>query len=438
MSTSKPTPSTPVKAPNGGAGGPSKSGSGTPGAVTLARVLLLGSIGLSIYLAMASLTSGGVAGCGPEGGCGEVLKSRWAYWLGIPVSIPAGLMYLGMLGLTFKVAREAGDVAAKGARLALQAGSLVMIAAAIWFVCLQAFSVGKFCPFCCTTHGLATVAAVLLMRWVAPMAGADLTSALAAGAVAMGVVVMGQYAVEPKGYQVAAMNTGTASGQAKVEGAKVEGGKQAAAAVVVPKEVPPTLTLHSNRFSFDLTEYPVVGNPKAPHVIVSLFDYTCKYCRATHMPIMEVQRAFSNQMAVLSLPMPLDSQCNRYVKRTSSAHTNACSFAALGLAVWRADRAKFHKFDDWLMATLPRTTLDQARLEAAALVGSEKLEKSLADPWVQKTIQLAIDLYGANTDLVRSGNMPQTIVGTNIVTGTIHNSRQLFELVGRGFGLKLQ
>lgn len=436
MSTSKPTPSTPVKAPNEGTGGNSKPGSGTPGFVTLARVLLLGAIGLSIYLAVASLTSGGVAGCGPEGGCGEVLKSRWAYWLGIPVSIPAGLMYLGILGLTFKVAREAGDAAAKGARLALQAGSFVVIAAAIWFVCLQAFSVGKFCPFCCTTHGLATVAAVLLLKWVTPMAGADLTSALAAGAVAMGVVVMGQYAVEPKAYQVAAMNTGTGTADTKLEGAKVDGSKKAAAAVA--KEVPPVLTLHSNRFSFDLTEFPVVGNPKAPHVMVSMFDYTCKYCRATHGPIMEVQRAFSNQLAVLSLPMPLDSQCNRYVKRTASAHANSCNFAALGLAVWRADRTKFHQFDDWLMATLPRTTLDQARLEAAALVGSEKLEKSLADPWVQQTIQTAIDLYGANTDLVRSGNMPQTIVGTNIVTGTIHNSVELFELVGRGFGLRLQ
>jgi hypothetical protein len=222
--------------------------------------------------------------------------------------------------------------------------------------------------------------------------------------------------------------------------AAVEVGKTTTEKKVVqaPRELPPMLTLHSNRFNFDLTEYPVLGNPKAKYVMVSLFDYTCKYCRATHAPIVEVQRAFSNELAVLSLPMPLDSECNRYVRRTGSPHTNACQFAALGLAVWRADRVKFRQYDDWLMSTLPRTTLDQARLEAAALVGSDKLDHALADPWVKSTIQLAIDLYGANTDLVRSGNMPQTIVGTNIVTGTIHNSRELFELVGRGYGLKQQ
>lgn len=396
---------------------------GLPGSVKLARVLLLAAFALSVYLTVASLSNGGVAGCGPEGGCGEVLKSRWAYWFGIPVGIPAGLMYLALFGLTFRVASQAGVATAKGPRLGVQIGSVMVLGGAVWFVGLQAIAVGKFCPFCCTTHALASVAAILLLKWVSPMPGADWTSAIAAGAVGMGVIVFGQYAVEPKGYQVAGINQGT-------------GSTSAVATATVPKEVPPVLTLHSNRFSFDLTEYPVEGNPKAPHVIVAMFDYTCKYCRATHGPITEVQHAFSNQLAVLKLPMPLDSDCNRYVRKTASAHANACSFAALGLAVWRADRTKFHQFDNWLMTTLPRTTIDQARLEAAALVGSANLEKALADPWVKATIATAIDLYGVNTDTVRSGNMPQTIVGTNIVTGTIHSSKELFELVGRNFGLR--
>lgn len=397
-----------------------------PKSVTIARVLLLIAFGLTVYLATASLSQGGIAGCGPEGGCGEVLHSRWAYWLGVPVSIPAGLLYLMLFGLTFPVARSAGAPGAKGPRLALQTGCIAVVGAAIWFVGLQAFAIGKFCPFCCTTHAVASVAALLLLNWVHRMEGADLVSAIAGASVALGVVVGGQYAVEPKAFKVAGSgSTVTTSGNSEAKQTPLV-------------EPPPTLklTLHTNQFEFDLTEFPLIGSPKATHVMLSLFDYTCKYCRTTHHPIVEAQSAFSNQLAVLSLPMPLASDCNRYVRQTSSAHSNACQFASLGLAVWRADKTKFRQFDEWLMRTLPKSSLEQARLEAVALVGTEKLDRALADPWIQKTIQLAIDVYGANSRATRSGNMPQTVIGTNIVTGTIKTTKDLFELLDRNFGLK--
>lgn len=52
---------------------------------------------------------------------------------------------------------------------------------------------------------------------------------------------------------------------------------------------------------------------------------------------------------------------------------------------------------------------------------------SLQDPWIPKTIQMAIDIYGANNETVRSGqNMPQMIIGTNIVAGTLHDDGELF------------
>lgn len=417
---------------------------GVPAAVGLARLLLLVAFGLTCYLATASFKSGGLAGCGPEGGCGEVLRSRWAYWLGVPVSVPAGLLYLTLLGLTFRMGKNPDGTEPRTSRLLLQTGCVTVIGAGLWFVSLQAFAVGKFCPFCCATHGVAAVASVILLRWVGAMSGADLMSACAGAAVTLGILAGGQFAYEPKTFNVSGMGTGGTNAVA------AQGASNAVPAVspkpsspvtppvaVKPAEPPhPMIELHNGRFNIDLTEYPVIGSPTAPKVMVSLFDYTCKYCRATHQPIVQVQQTFSNELAVLSLPMPLDSMCNRFVRRTPSAHTNACQFAAIALAVFRADRAKFRQYDEWLMSTLPRTTIDQARLEAVALVGAPSLDKALSDPWIGKTIQMAIDLYGANSEAGRSGNMPQMIIGTNIVSGTINGVNGLFELVEKGMGLK--
>ena len=44
---------------------------------------------VTVYLAYISLALGsGVPGCGQDSGCEQVLSSPWAYWLGIPVSLP--------------------------------------------------------------------------------------------------------------------------------------------------------------------------------------------------------------------------------------------------------------------------------------------------------------------------------------------------------------
>src|SRR4051812_18709738 len=74
-----------------------------PGLLLLVRLLMAGAVGISAYLAWTSLSAGAVAGCGPDSACDKVLHSRWAYWLGIPVSLPALLVYFVVLGLSFRL-----------------------------------------------------------------------------------------------------------------------------------------------------------------------------------------------------------------------------------------------------------------------------------------------------------------------------------------------
>ena len=61
---------------------------------------------VTVYLAYVSLAlGGGVPGCGPDSGCDRVLSSPWAYWLGIPVSLPGLVLYAIFLINTFSLRR---------------------------------------------------------------------------------------------------------------------------------------------------------------------------------------------------------------------------------------------------------------------------------------------------------------------------------------------
>jgi len=51
-----------------------------------------------------------------------------------------------------------------------------------------------------------------------------------------------------------------------------------------------------------------------------------------HGHLLEAHRKFSNQLAIVSLPMPLCEKCNRTVKRSPKMHAQSCDYARLGLA----------------------------------------------------------------------------------------------------------
>src|SRR5688572_11421430 len=61
---------------------------------------------LSAYLGWISFGGIAVAGCGPGGGCQEVLHSKWAYWLYVPVSVLAFGVYLLILIATLWLHRD--------------------------------------------------------------------------------------------------------------------------------------------------------------------------------------------------------------------------------------------------------------------------------------------------------------------------------------------
>ena len=399
----------------------------------LARVLLLLALGIAVYLAWGSFQGGSLPGCGPESACDKVLQSRWSHWLGFPVAVPAVLVYGALLWATFAVGRTTSPAALRLGWSAIAVLALVMSGAAFWFVGLQAFVLKSFCPFCMTAHVSAVVAGLLLIRKV-PLQSANpaiqtrrnelpwvMSRAAAAklalsGGVVLAVMVAGQVFVEKSSHTVK-----TLEGPAVVEPAKKPARE---------------LLLHGGRHRLLVNDLPIIGSPEAPHVIVSLFDYTCHYCRDLHGLLLEAQRTFTQQLAILSLPMPLDSNCNHLVKRTPGAHANACQYAKLGLAVWHARREAFSEFDSWLFHPPSPPSVDEVRKFAEQLVGPEKLAQALTNDWVKNQIETSVAIYDSNRRELNDGRMPQLIIGSAISPGPLGNIRQLYQMLAEQLGLK--
>src|ERR1035438_8450568 len=160
--------------------------SSTPAWLILVRALLAVAIVGASYLAWVAIHNGPVAGCGPESGCDKVLHSRWAYWLDVPVSVPALLVYLALLGATVLLQKRSAPDDERGSWAAIIALSVIVAGAALWFVGLQVFVIKAFCKFCMTAHACGFIAALLCLKHI-PLAQDPTTPMWATGSGKRGV-----------------------------------------------------------------------------------------------------------------------------------------------------------------------------------------------------------------------------------------------------------
>jgi hypothetical protein len=193
-------------------------------------------------------------------------------------------------------------------------------------------------------------------------------------------------------------------------------------------------SIYNGQFKFNLDELPLIGSPTAPHVMVSLFDYTCHHCRTMHERLIEAQHTWADDLVIIALPMPLDPQCNPTMKRTHPDHVNACFFGRLGLAVVRADRAKAPQFDEFIFKPERPPATNDAMMFAEQLVGAEALKRALADPWVENQLKQNVSIYEISFR-AGQGAMPQSIIGNRIAVGLMRQE-DLVRILVAEFGLK--
>jgi uncharacterized membrane protein/protein-disulfide isomerase len=366
----------------------------------LIRILTTVSIVASAYLLVTSLRSGPVAGCGPDSGCQAVLTSRWSHWFGLPVSAPALLLYLTTLLATFR--------GKASALLPLTAWLLVLAAA--WFVTIQIFLVQALCPYCLVTHIAAAGAAILILK-NEPRPSRGVAVGVALGAA---LLLIGQSINRPASHEV-------------VAGAAPRGSAPTAQPTTTGRQ----LEIFGGMFKINVDEVPLIGAKDAPAVIVSLLDYTCPHCRRMHGVLLDAEKAHRGKLAIAMLPMPLDAACNKVVPRTAPQHANACQYANLALAVWRADASKMDQFNDWLFELPQPPGLESAIGYAQEIVGDEALGRAMNDPWVAKQLAQNIAIYEATYKRFGKGVMPQLVVGDHIVFGELENGMQDLEMLLR-------
>lgn len=357
------------------------------------RLFAAAALALSSYLLLASYR-GGAAGCSGDGGCGALLASRWSRWFALPVAAPAVGAYFAVLIATFQLQR---NTRATWSVLAVIA--IAIAGSAIWFIGLQAFVLHRVCPYCMAAHGCGlTLSALILGRLFASRnrSGENDPARFSAGWLArLGILGAATFAVLIAGQWLA-------------------------------QPVASVIAFEKTSIRIEREAFPSLGKKGAARFAAVFVDYTCEHCRELHHVVADVLARHPGGFEVVVLPLPLDADCNRNLRKTASPHEHACELARLALAVWRADPGRFPEIDAWLFASGMPATPANARRHAVSLIGEERLQRAEADPAVGATIQRSIEAF------TRAGGrqLPvlllagQTLVGP---IGQLPNARELIE-----------
>ncbi len=395
-------------------------------------------------------------GCGGSEGCANLLGGRWGSWLLVPVSFWALLAYAGLLGLI------AAGPRGWWSRTLVVCGGLLLLSAAIWFMAIQAFVERHYCLYCCILHACGVVIAVILLQTLLtrdfPGRWSALRTATALNVVAISALIVGQiWGPQPATHEVREISVAGLPGADEVELPAAKAHEDTslprpASTVELPVDPPAkllpqaapseppaasrTVGFMDGKIRYTVGELPLIGDPAAEHVLVKYFDYTCDSCRGMHEELEKLRRLYPRKFAVIVVPTPLNRSCNPYLLPSVPNHSYACELAQLGLAVWRANPAKFAEFHEALFRQQHRITPQQARDQALKLVGREALERAERDPWVAEMLAQSVSTYRR---LGPSGpRMPKVLLGHNhLLNGVPRDTAQLVRAVAAGIQARL-
>lgn len=513
------------------------------------------ALAVSAYLAWSALIHGSVAGCSANGvwDCSHVLSSRWSKCLGIPVSIPAMAIHITLLSsLTLAYFGVSNGVKRIADRMLFFCACCAALAA-LWFIGLQVFVVGKLCKWCMVAHATGILACLAITVDYAlqrcggiplrPIFGAlTVTMALALvqvfGPVPETAIITVYDSSEPASNDVLDMDfelidspvesqkvgmdqgapqssdaavLATATTQSQVEASndhdvqleldeanampvvatstpepakdsvsapKVQPPCDDAASAVIPiddaqlnleklpedssavieqapiptptplpdepasqdskpvSETAPTvapraITFPGARTQLKVNQWPLIGSPDARVVLAELFDYSCAHCRQMNRDLVVARNQFGCDLAIIALPVPLQSDCNPTVQQTSAEHRDSCELSNLALAVWRINPAAFADFHDWLCAVEPGRTAAAARLEAERRVDPAALRAELMGNVPGQYIARHVAIY----QRAGEGTLPKLLSDVITVTGQMNSAQSLCDTLQAKHGL---
>jgi uncharacterized membrane protein/protein-disulfide isomerase len=192
------------------------------------------------------------------------------------------------------------------------------------------------------------------------------------------------------------------------------------------KEQRRLITVAGNRVTLDVKQWPLIGNPDARYIFVEMYDYTCPHCRNTQHAIKGAMAQYGDDLAIVVLPVPLDSSCNDAA--SGGGHAGACDLAKIAVAVWRADPVKFREFHEWVFSS--HATPMTARAKAEQMVGAERFRKEYASKTPSEYVRRHVELYKK----VGRGSVPKLMFPKSTINGEMNSVATLCSTIERELG----
>ncbi len=184
---------------------------------------------------------------------------------------------------------------------------------------------------------------------------------------------------------------------------------------------PRVVTYPGVRANIKVNHWPIIGKPDATQVVICLFDYTCPHCRNMSHHLDVARQRFGQQLAVVVLPVPLDSECNPTVNVTAPDHQEACELARLAVAIWRIDPDLFPAFHSYLFSEPRSRTYGEAYAHAQTMVDPAKLQNMVNGPLVSQFINKHVKLY----QRAGEGTLPKVLTEKMTIKGDMANADEL-------------
>ncbi|HVT28429.1 MAG TPA: vitamin K epoxide reductase family protein [Lacipirellulaceae bacterium] len=243
-----------------------------------------------------------------------------------------------------------------------------------------------------------------------------------------------------------AKNTPTNDSGKNVTKSGSAGDKNAADASNEDSEpAPPTkhrlIKFLGGKLTLDTYEHPIIGSPEAPHIAIEMVSYSCPHCRKMYTTMQHALHRYGDQVALLILPEPLDSECNRLVTRLDASHQGDCMIAKLCVGIAKINPSAFATFHNFLMSTkdapptmdlvIPKAYVLAKRNQLRALMHGDKLTKQL-DGYIDLYDQLQKQSHNPKFGL------PVQILGDYIMTGSVESEADVFKAWEEHLGVKPQ
>lgn len=318
---------------------------------------------LLAYWKLADAT-GGIVGCSGSADCAVVFASRWSLVFGLPVAV-AGVLFYMVLFATLLWERV---------RLSLFCYGLIT-GAAIWLVFVQAVILHHFCPWCMAAHGVGML--VVIVGLTSQKLDGPLIHTFLMGIAASLALPLGQlYGPVPDTSALVNLSSESRSGLLVSDVHAAGTGRK--------------INFIDGKKIYDCSSLPIIGNADAKHVLVELFDYQCPACQRMNGYLSALVEAHPKQISILVLPVPLDHGCNPSLPESEPGHPGSCEMTRIALAVWRIKPEVYPILHRKFMS-VPAISRTAARAFANTLVDDEKLDASMADPWIDSLIKADIE-----------------------------------------------